>query len=705
MQSQVEEKLISISKTPSFENIFSDEVVLKINEKLSRSKFKEIVDNNIPIRKYLDGHIQDPYGKHDYDRIINKISFKGCFLVPLFADVQGLTYKEATIQLADHFKISYSDEMKDTDEDFLDQKDFSFMTASGEIQKGKAFLFPNYYILLPVQPDSHLYIPYISPSILNLELIRSNANAVIFFTASPLLSSELQKKFALSFISQELKDQEEYWTDLSAEYTEMAQRSLSNRMGNWGTDLVFYRDNPTKIISLIKELRDPKKSKPFGCYDEIISNYFHKTDAVWSSFLGDANTIDWIDFKNRYLYFFSFDEEDKSALYEKFLASYSSLKKYFVETPDLINVKFIKCPKITNQIDYLCNNIQVFSPEEFLLEAYNSNCIIPQNLELDLEQFLKKRGMKKIKKFIIDTIMRYRSFNLLIGTRGSSKSFVGMGLAYSIATKTNITSRLKVTSRSKVLFLNGEVDNDFLDERKLIFEKMHSNSAYKENVICKTDQNLDIATLESQAKVESYILDASLNKGIKGIPVSVIVLDCLAYLSDKGHMETQWKLIKRWIDTLRQRNISVLLLHHSNERDLSFGTSYIEKGADSIVLLKKEIENDCLVITVQETKNKHKPEGKDFKIKLDTTKKPKWIDDDPQKNVNNWRDPVEKKIEKMNQLRNENTTWLRIADSYGMSLPTIEKFAQDNNLTDRKKNNMMTRTNNADQVEVSITKI
>jgi len=40
-----------------------------------------------------------------------------------------------------------------------------------------------------------------------------------------------------------------------------------------------------------------------------------------------------------------------------------------------------------------------------------------------------------------------------------------------------------------------------------------------------------------------------------------------------------------------------------------------------------------------------------------------------------------------------------------MSLPTIEKFAQDNNLTDRKKNNMMTRTNNADQVEVSITKI
>ena len=198
---------------------------------------------------------------------------------------------------------------------------------------------------------------------------------------------------------------------------------------------------------------------------------------------------------------------------------------------------------------------------------------------LDLQEFfdldIKQREM------VLSPIIPEKGLVMLYAPRGTGKTLVAGGIAYSVATASQFLNWEAPKAR-RVLLVDGEMPAIALRER---FEQIVGNKkpAFGFLKIISGDLIEDggVSNL-ADPKVQ-----AELDPHLEGI--DLLILDNLSSLTAviRDNDADSWNPIQAWILRLRRRGISVLIVHHAGKGGEQRGTSRREDILDTSISLRR----------------------------------------------------------------------------------------------------------------------
>ena len=179
------------------------------------------------------------------------------------------------------------------------------------------------------------------------------------------------------------------------------------------------------------------------------------------------------------------------------------------------------------------------------------------------------------------------SLTLLYARRGIGKTFLGLQLAISLATKTDF---LKWTPahQPRVLYIDGEMGARALAKRinGIAPTLLGSDAGYRRLEFITSDDfpNGQVPNISAPGAQAEYDMT------IKDIEAKVVIIDnlltCSAPLERRDDDTQQWLRIQPWLVNLRSRNIAVIVIHHAGKSGDQLGTSIRENVMDAVIQLK-----------------------------------------------------------------------------------------------------------------------
>lgn len=185
------------------------------------------------------------------------------------------------------------------------------------------------------------------------------------------------------------------------------------------------------------------------------------------------------------------------------------------------------------------------------------------------------------REMMLDPILATQSLTLLYSKRGVGKTFVGVGIAHTIATGGTLFGWSAPKQRG-VLLIDGELPARVLRDRISVVAQCARSEASLERLRLITPDLQgtpmpDLATREGQALVESH-LDG----------MELLILDNLSALcrSGKENESEGWLPVQEWALRLRQRGVAILFVHHAGKAGAQRGTSRREDVLDLVLALR-----------------------------------------------------------------------------------------------------------------------
>lgn len=188
---------------------------------------------------------------------------------------------------------------------------------------------------------------------------------------------------------------------------------------------------------------------------------------------------------------------------------------------------------------------------------------------------------------ILEPWLNSRSLNMLHAKRGVGKTYIGLSIAYAVATGTAYL-KWKAPKPRKVVYLDGEMSSFTLQSRlKAISEATPCDPQLLENLRIFTPDlqegpTPDLADQKWHAAVRDFIEDAEL--------VIVDNLSCLARSGGPENDADSWNVLADWALKLRREGVAVLFMHHSGKSGQQRGTSRKEDILNVVINLKHPAE-------------------------------------------------------------------------------------------------------------------
>jgi len=184
---------------------------------------------------------------------------------------------------------------------------------------------------------------------------------------------------------------------------------------------------------------------------------------------------------------------------------------------------------------------------------------------------------------VLSPVIPTQGLVLLYASRGIGKTFVGLSIAYAVASGQSVM-RWTAPSARRVLYLDGEMPANVMKERLASivagFDLEPPDPSYLTIITpdLQPESMPNLATTEGQAALADY-LDG----------VELVVIDNLATLARHGRENEaeSWLPVQGWILELRRRGISVLLVHHAAKGGQQRGTSSREDVLDTVISLRR----------------------------------------------------------------------------------------------------------------------
>ena len=189
---------------------------------------------------------------------------------------------------------------------------------------------------------------------------------------------------------------------------------------------------------------------------------------------------------------------------------------------------------------------------------------------------------------ILDPIITERSLAMLYAYRGVGKSFFAMSLALAVATGDKFL-RWKAPNPQKVLYVDGEMPANMLQERFRKISNLNKTGDYTENLeIFATDLQpfsiINISNTEMQKEITAIIE----KKGIK-----LLILDNLSTLTTLDELDAvSWNTIQEWLITLRKKGVAVIIIHHAGKTGTQRGISKREDILDLVINLRNKASSN-----------------------------------------------------------------------------------------------------------------
>ncbi|WP_049767111.1 AAA family ATPase [Waddlia chondrophila] len=189
----------------------------------------------------------------------------------------------------------------------------------------------------------------------------------------------------------------------------------------------------------------------------------------------------------------------------------------------------------------------------------------------------------KPKKLIIDPWLPEKGLAMIYAERGIGKTYLSLTIAYAVACGEPVC-KWKIPEARKVLYIDGEMPGEALQERLRSISKMFKNTPPEDSYFRIFSQDFqpdgirDLGTFLGQEDVNELISDTD-----------VIILDNLSTLirSGKENEAESWLLVQEWVLALRRQGKSVIFIHHAGKNGTSRGTSKREDVLDTVIKLKK----------------------------------------------------------------------------------------------------------------------
>ena len=180
---------------------------------------------------------------------------------------------------------------------------------------------------------------------------------------------------------------------------------------------------------------------------------------------------------------------------------------------------------------------------------------------------------------LLGLLFTARSIGLLFGSRGSGKSWLGMLIAYAVASGKKLDP-WGTGQGVAVCYLDGEMRARGFRER---LEQLHAfDTDEKTRELARSNLHIisrdlvgdTIGSIDTEEGQEA--IDALLPKDVR-----LIVIDNLSAWTEGGAESIQaWQGVKRWLIRKRLDGIAVLIVHHAGKSGVQRGTSAHEDLLD-----------------------------------------------------------------------------------------------------------------------------
>ena len=510
-------------------------------------------------------------------------------------------------------------------------------------------------------------------------LIKANPHAVVFLVDSIPLADTLQKEITkiqrekiLAFVFNninELIDSFRLAKDLRVQSIQSADYRSMEIIKDIENNFRSTKNVLDKTIRDIEYNLDSFAHFAPGVKTDIIFSAYYGTGCVGE--LSRYNDISTLKGHTVFIFIPNYPDE------ERWISSTFS----YINQLSKVNLHELFIIKASNNFDMLnleSGDLQVFSAIEIIQRAIELGLDISK-VDVTLAASAFKNNFKvNSSKFLIDNILDRRSILMISAASGVGKSIFAMNLGYALATKGSLINGWKVNDRCKVLHIcDQELDKGTYAKHQEKFQKLYKAS--DTDFICEHADNWHLLEQKDRLKLEKMVETYTLMRGTPGLPVSVIILDSLNRLASGAHHEKNWDEFSSWLTSLLQKNLSIILVHHSGKNKADYlGTSKIQNDVDVHIHLETIADSDkpnCIPLNIQLQKNRRSwLDRKPKQWILSWGTRPRWYEWEEEQL--NWRSPETVRVESISRMRREGLTTQQIADKYNRSAQTIHKFVR-----------------------------
>lgn len=275
-------------------------------------------------------------------------------------------------------------------------------------------------------------------------------------------------------------------------------------------------------------------------------------------------------------------------------------------------------------------------------ESSNNISTIPIEYVHSLHDFLVKEYPPI--EWIVDGVLSFPSFNLLVGKTGLGKSNLLIELCYCIANNENFLA-WPTSKKWKSLYIDGEMHPRKMQERFTMMQRDRST----ENIFYFNlpDYYLDGKKILKINHVEAQSRINGLLKALEeaGNRPDLIIMDNLSCLSDADENDnTAQSTMIDWFSKLRREGYAVILVHHTNKEGGQRGANRKEDIVDTYIKLEPptnpKYQGAEFKITFSKTRDKPpKPHGIQVEMVENAERELEWLMDevdDSKKDSSGW---------------------------------------------------------------------
>jgi hypothetical protein len=188
---------------------------------------------------------------------------------------------------------------------------------------------------------------------------------------------------------------------------------------------------------------------------------------------------------------------------------------------------------------------------------------------------------------ILEPWLNSKSLNMLHAKRGVGKTYMGLSIAFAVASGTAYL-KWKAPKPRKVVYFDGEMSSYTLQSRL---------KAISDATPCdpQLQANLRIFTPDLQKGLIPDFADRRCHDAIRDIidDAELVIVDNLSCLARSGGPENDadsWNVLAEWALKLRREGVAVLFMHHSGKSGQQRGTSRKEDILNVVINLKHPMD-------------------------------------------------------------------------------------------------------------------
>lgn len=206
----------------------------------------------------------------------------------------------------------------------------------------------------------------------------------------------------------------------------------------------------------------------------------------------------------------------------------------------------------------------------------------PKLVAVAVDDFLKE-NLRPI-EFLVEPVIPVQGLVMIYAKRGRGKTYFTLSLCYSLSIGVSIFG-WTIAAPRRTVYVDGEMPANVVQERlRKIYKSVDGQVPDERHrmllITPDKQENMmpNIASGEGQRMIEDHLQEGD-----------HLVLDNLSALSHGGKENEgeSWDPVQEWLLRLRQRMITVTVLHHAGKGGTQRGTSKREDLLDTVIALRE----------------------------------------------------------------------------------------------------------------------